>query len=242
MLPLVSALHGDLLTMNEVRATIQKLLEVTVNPQDNYPKIFDLYPENPVYDRLHYHTVEHVIAVMRLFTVLRLLRGQFFDTKHVMIAELALAFHDINHTGHSDTFVNDYGWGNISFALATLGRHKKKCGTLDVPLIASYIEATEYPHKDLPEVIALLDTDVLALVRDADILWGMLPGCAEQSMVGLWRERFDAGIDRVMPSPQQMLDRQLKFIHEYVPFSQAGRSFKDAMMEEAVAAWSRMNY
>ncbi|QVD49214.1 hypothetical protein LUCX_144 [Xanthomonas phage vB_XciM_LucasX] len=226
--------------MSQIKTQIDKLIANT-NIADRYRTILALYPKNPRYKELPYHNAEHVRAVLNLFEILRKLSGKGFNKQQLKNVELALAFHDINHSGFGDAHQDEEGETNIGKALAAFyaWQDDKKLSTDDRHAVIAFIEATRYPHDEVAVPDGSPDIDALiGLVRDADILWGMLPGNAEQCMIGLWLEQRNAGAE-VSQDVFEILKRQLHFIRDYQPFTAAGRTFKNAMFDQATLAWSQ---
>lgn len=229
-----------------MRFTYSQMLDLIATskvPAGRYDEIFNLYRAMPNYRHLHYHNVEHVEAVLTLFRTLvamTLLTPASFPAEQLEAAELAVAFHDISHSGRPDSARDAGGWNNVMRALVELSRwntvHGKK-----VPIIRAcdYIEITEFPHQPFDELLldGGMNVELACMIRDADILWGMLPGCAEQSMIGLWKERKAVGLEEGELDAVQLLSRQLSFINNYAPQSAAGQIFKDLMLVPATLAW-----
>jgi len=227
--------------MSQIKNKILKLIDNS-KIDGRYRTILALYQNNPEYAKLAYHNVDHVIAVLNLFEVLRKLSGKGWSKDQLKAAELAIAFHDINHTGHPDSREDEKGFTNIHHAIAVFNGwalENRLPRTVHVEA-ADIIEATAYPP--VPTTAARygasVDTELLNLVRDADMLWGMVPGNAEQCMLGLWAERRNAGLEPDTIDIFKVLTNQIKFIQNYQPLSAAGRTFKNAMTDDANTAWS----
>lgn len=210
---------------------------------ERYSEILSHHRTFPNYEHLHYHNEKHVAAVLNLFEVLVRLSGRDFPQSHISSAELAIAFHDIGHTGHPDLHDDGRSGNNIVRALLIFYQSPYSYSGKKTNLVATLIELTKYPHEPIDsEAMALFtacefNLELLYMVRDADILWGMLPGCAEQSMIGLWKERKAAGLEEGEMDPRALLKRQLEFIRSYVPYSKPGQVFKSDILEIAEACW-----
>jgi hypothetical protein len=240
--------------MSQLKERILKLLANT-DISGRHRKILDLYQDNPTYPNLTYHNVDHVKSVLNLFEVLRKLSGQQFDKQQLQAAEVATAFHDINHSGHPDTdsdnipkaiaaFLTFRGYeSGQAMDMAMLGSDELtgdyKCH--EDTLTVGFIQGTAYPHYN-EELNYLemreVDREVLAMVRDADMLWGLMPGNAEHCMMGLWNERLNAGLETDKLDILDRLTKQIKFIQSYNPLSAAGRTFKSALFVDATNAWA----
>lgn len=205
-------------------------------------QILKLYSQNPEYQKLAYHNVDHVRSVLALFELLvKMTPKDFAPAHHISAARIALAFHDIGHSGFSDDIIGDDGHNNIARAIA---RYLDYVIDNAVPtdqyqqdLITGYVTATQFPYVEyLPEV---LHPQVVALVRDADMLWGLMPGNQEQCMIGLWMEQVNSGAAPNEPCDiEQLLVRQISFIKDYKPGSRAGSAFKSAFWVEATEKWA----
>ena len=197
--------------------------------------IFALYEAQPNYATLTYHNVDHVKSVMALADLMAKLEPLPKELNvHFITARTALAYHDLGHSGHNDAHVGADGKDNIDRAIAMTAEHRT-----DSPnqLVLDYIAATRYPmFEGLP---GETNETVVNLIRDADMLWGLLPGNAEQSMLGLWLEQVASGAVEDKPCDIiALLTRQINFIGDYQPLSRGGRLFKHAFWVKSTEAWS----
>lgn len=229
--------------MSNTKNTILKLLAKT-KIEGRYRSILNLYANNPIYPKLTYHNVDHVVSVLNLFEVLRKLSGKGFSKLNLQSAYLAAAFHDIDHSGHPDTHADESGATNIGRAIAafTHWTHRRfdanKSDDVVVTLGAGIlIKMTEFPNK-LPALFDAELNELSNMLRDADILWGTMPGNAEHCMLGLWAEWRNAGLVTDPIDIFDVLTKQIRFIQNYQPLSAAGRAYKNAMFEDASTAWS----
>lgn len=224
--------------MSAIKNTIEKLLKNT-KISGRYRQILELHKNNPEYAKLTYHNVDHVAAVLNLFEILRKLSGKQFDKAQLYAVELAIAFHDFNHTGHPDSHRDDQNWNNIIHAIAGFSDWATNQPNMPYQfesLVKDLIEASAYPHT--PYTHVNIDPELLAMMRDADILWGMVPGNAEQCMLGMWAERRNVGLETEQIDILKVLTDQINFIQQYQPLSSAGRTFKNAMLVAASNAWA----
>lgn len=229
--------------MSQIKDKILKLLANT-KIDGRYRTILELYKNNPEYAKLAYHNVDHVKAVLNLFELLRKLSGKGWTKDQLKAAELAIAFHDINHSGHPDTHVGEDGLRNLHRAISAFSQwaatqnlsYAIKCEVGDI------IEAADFPHVPVTgnRYGANVDAEIIALVRDADMLWGLLPGNAEQCMLGLWAERRNVGLETEEIDILKVTTNQIKFIENFQPYSSAGRTFKNAMMDDGAVAWAHV--
>jgi hypothetical protein len=228
--------------MSQIKERILKLLQSS-KIDGRYRTIWDLYPNNANYALLAYHSVDHVKAVLNLFEVLRKLSGKGFDKTKLDATYLAAAFHDINHSGYPDSHVSandgvsdgtNIGYAVEAYMSWAFSQSKNPANMSDVILL---IKSTEYPSKNIriddPELLELSN-----MLRDADMLWGTMPGNAEQCMIGLWAERRNAGLADDKLDVLVALTNQIKFIQNYQPLSSAGRTYKNAMFKDAAVAWA----
>lgn len=217
---------------------ILKLLDTT-DISGRYRVHLNTYRTGHSYAKLAYHNVGHVSQVLNLFEVLRKLSGQHFSKIDLKRAELALAFHDADHNGHPDNVADDEGKRNIHRAIEHFQRwaDDNNVSREEQDIVASYIAATEYPisgdFAEHPEV----QVGLVALMRDADCLWGMMPGNAEMCMLGLWVERRNVGLENDEVDILKILTNQVKFLGKYTPWSAAGRTFRNAMADTAALAF-----
>lgn len=227
--------------MSQIKSKILNLLAST-DISGRYRVPLEMHKTNPAYENLYYHNIDHVRSVLNLFEVLRKLSGKGFDKDQRKSAELAIVFHDFNHTGSPDTRLDRGGLNNIQHAVGAFNQYAAaqnlpyniRCNVGDI------IEGTAYPH--IPATGkrygADVDVEILNLVRDADMLWGTMPGNAEQCMIGMWLERKAAGLETTPIDIAKVLVNQLDFIRNYQPYSAAGRTYKNAMFEDASSAWA----
>lgn len=229
-----------------MRMTYTQMLDIIATskvPDGRYDEIFNLHRAMPNYRHLHYHNVEHVDAVLTLFRTLvamTLPTPASFPAEQLEAAELAVVFHDISHSGRPDSARDAGGWNNIMRAMVELSKwNTARAKKVPIVRACDYIEITEFPHQpfEVMQIDGGMNVELACMVRDADILWGMLPGCAEQSMIGLWKERKAVGLEEGELEVEQLLSRQLSFINDYAPQSAAGQIFKDLMLEPAILAW-----
>lgn len=245
--------------MSQNKDKILKLLANT-SIEGRVRPILKRYELAPNYEQLTYHNAKHVASVLNLFEILRKLSGMHFEKSLLEAAELAIAFHDINHSGSPDTVVDDNGQGNIERALSAFRtwRESNKIGEQQAMYVELLIWATRYPQMphaadcaERKDCVFTHDdiiffghdhafTKVMHMIQDADMLWGTMPGNAEQCMLGLVTERRHAGIDDGEFDILKTLVNQINFIKKYEPLSAAGRVYKNAMFEAATEAWAHV--
>lgn len=220
---------------------ILKLLKST-NIAGRHRAALHLNTANANYAKLAYHNVDHVRSVLNLFEVLRKLSGQHFSKDELKAAELAIVFHDIEHSGHPDVVEGEDGLTNIQRAVqyfTNWALRNKLDHTLTVNVL-TIIEASGFPHTTplAKRYGATVSDELVALTRDADLLWGMMPGNAEQCMIGLWAEAYNVGRETGTVDIGKILTNQLMFLRKYVPQSGAGRMFKNGMADLAGEAFA----
>ncbi|WJJ54950.1 hypothetical protein [Xanthomonas phage RTH11] len=222
-------------------AKILKLLAGT-NIANRYRVHLNLYTTTEHYAKLAYHNIDHVRSVLNLFEVLRKLSGQHFSKDQLKAAELALAFHDIDHTGYPDTAEDENGLTNTLRAIkyVTDWALRNKIPHVVMVTALDLIDASAYPHEKVPSKRygSEVNQALLDLTRDADILWGMMPGNAAHCMLGLWAESHNVGRTTGAVDIGNILTNQLLFLRNYVPHSGAGRTFKNAMADLAGEAFA----
>ena len=232
------------MSYNKEKMRDRLALELSKNnaTDGRHSDILVLYPNNPHYPKLTYHNTEHVVSVLALFALLlKMSPKEPCDGYHLAAATTALAFHDVDHSGQSDTVLDEDGLTNIDRACARYLDYVIDNG-LPVPqrqqdLVVGYIRATQYPYVETLD--EALDFRMVNLIRDADLLWGMMPGNQEQSMLGLWMEQVNCGAIPNEPCDiQPLLVRQINFIKDYKPASRAGSAFKSAFWVEATESWA----
>lgn len=231
--------------MTSAKYDIDKLLKNT-KIDNRFRTILLLYRDMPHYPNLAYHDVKHVSSVINLFEIFRKLSGKGFDKLNLKAAYLAAAFHDIDHTGFPDSRTNDVDGTNIGRAIAVFTSwavaNLKLPECDETALIAKtilLISSTECPNngpciKD-PELLELS-----AMLRDADMLWGTMPGNAEQCMIGMWAERNNTGLESGSPNIFHLLTQQIKSIQSYQPLSTPGRTYKNFIFKEAAERWAEV--
>ena len=202
---------------------------------------FDLYRTQSNYEQLTYHNVDHVIDVVSLYDLLIKMDNLDRMNADMVSARTALIYHDVGHSGHPDNVEGEDGRDNIERAVTLASQHllEQDPSTSDRQLyaICNYIRSTRYPAPS--EDFNGIDTRVVDYMVDADILWGLLPGNAEQSMLGLWIEQVNSGATENKPCDiEALLTRQIKFIQTYQPATRAGRHFKQALFVQASEAWA----
>lgn len=220
---------------------IIKLLDNT-DISGRYRVHLNTYREGRDYEKLAYHNTAHVSQVLNLFEVLRKMTGQHFSKVDLKRAELAIAFHDADHSGHPDSYEDDYGMRNIHRAQ----RHFLKWAAAnnmsdaEQAIICNYIALTEYPISGDWFVHPEVNADLVNLINDADCLWGMMPGNAEMCMLGLWAERRNVGLEDEAIDILKVLTNQVKFLGSYEPRSGVGRVFRKAMADTAGLAFGQV--
>lgn len=232
------------MSFNKEKMNDRLVIELSRNnsTDGHFADVLDLYTQNPVYPKLAYHNVDHVVSVLSLFgLLLRMSPKDPTDGYHLAAARTALAFHDIDHSGHGDSVLDENGLNNIDRAIARYLDYIIDGGLTvtqqQQDLVVGYICATQYPPIETLDVA--LDPKVVALIRDADMLWGMMPGNQEQCMLGLWMEQVNSGAVPNEPCDiEQLLVRQIGFIRDYKPGSRAGSAFKSAFWVEATENWA----
>ena len=221
-----------------------KILKLLANTKiaGHYRPILNRYSENPEYAKLAYHNTDHVVSVLNLFEVLRKLSGQSFSKDELSAAYPALALHDIMHSGKPDFMTDEDNLGNIQRAVnfATqwgLDNHLKPTVLADT---LEYIEATEYPNRTpvARRYNSNVNPALIAMIRDADMLWGWMPGNAVLGMMRVGGERRNVGLEENQLDIMKTLTNQIVFIQKYEPLSGPGRTFKNAMFEDGCTAWS----
>jgi hypothetical protein len=228
--------------MSQLRDRIIKLLANT-DISGRYRKVFELYPTNPNYSQLAYHDVDHVKSVLNLFEVLRKLSNQGFSKSALRNVETAIAFHDLNHCGRPDPDSSIDGADNITRASMAFVNWAEETNypVKERLTVFQLIRATAWPRGyDGFEYIPLesKQQELVAMMQDADMLWGTVPGNAEHCMLGLWKERLNAGLETGEIDILKILTNQIKFIQNYTPASNAGRMYKNAMFVGASEAWA----
>lgn len=230
--------------MSQIKDKI-RVLQASTKIDGRYRTIFERnYPANPDYANLHYHNADHVRAVLNLFEVLRKLSGKGFEKIKLEATYLAAVFHDIDHSGHPDTHFDDVTGNNIGRAIANFTAwavaNKNMENPDDYRQVAdaiTLIKSTEYPLT-APEIKDPELRELSNMLRDADMLWGTTPGQAANCMIGMWMERKAAGLEEGKLDIEKVLPAQLNFIRNYQPLSAAGRTYKNAVFEEASTAWA----
>jgi len=224
---------------SQITAKILKLLDST-DITGRYRTHLNTYRDGRDYAKLAYHNSGHVSQVLNLFEVLRKLSGKGFSKIDLKRAELAIVFHDADHSGHPDSYVDDYGMRNVHRA----HRHFLKWAEennlpeSEQVIIANYIHMTEYPISGDWSVHPQVNEELVGLIRDADCLWGMMPGNAEMCMLGLWAERRNVGLEADEIDIRKVLTNQVKFLGNYQPHSVVGRTFRNAMADSAGLAFA----
>lgn len=224
---------------SQTTAKILKLLDNT-DISGRYRVHLNTYRTGHSYAKLAYHNVGHVSQVLNLFEVLRKLSGQHFSKIDLKRVELALAFHDADHNGHPDSVTDDEGKRNIHRAIEHFQNWaaRNNIAKDEQDIVAAYIAGTEFPitgdFAGHPAVV----TELVCLMRDADCLWGMMPGNAEMCMLGLWAERRNVGLEPDEIDILKVLTNQVKFLGKYEPWSGAGRTFRNAMADVAAEAFA----
>lgn len=210
------------------------------NPRSDWSNRLALYEECPHYERLTYHNADHVRDVMALFDLLCKIQGLPTEMgPEINAARMALTYHDIDHNGLSDVVVDEQGLDNIERAVARMRAEELSTYTpVQLEHMADYLRNTRYPASE-STIGSNCHPVVVALMRDADILWGLLPGNYEQSMLGLWMERVNSGAEENKRCDiEALLIRQIHFIRDYKPLSRAGRHFKQAFYIKATEGWA----
>ncbi len=213
------------------------------NPQSSWPDRLARYEDCPHYERLTYHNADHVRDVMALFDLLCKIQDLPAELNdEVATARLALTYHDIDHSGLSDAAVDENGLDNIERAIGRMKELLSESFVRHTPaqfnVLADYVRNTRYPAPESP-VGPNCHPLIVALMRDADVLWGLLPGNYEQSMLGLWMERVNSGAEEDKPCDiEKLLIRQIHFIRDYEPLTRAGHHFKQAFYVQATEGWA----
>ncbi len=229
--------------MSQIKSKILNLLAST-KIDGRYRTLLEHYKLNGIYDKLFYHNTDHVRAVLNLFEVLRKISGKGFEKSKLEAAYLAAVFHDIYHTGKPDTHFDEHAGNNIGIAVTYFTSWAVTNRNLENPqdyrLVADtilLIKSTEYPNTST-EITDPELRELSYMLRDADMLWGTMPGNAASCMIGMWMERHAAGLETGTIDIAKTLVNQLNFIRNYQPLSAAGRTYKNAMFEDASAAWA----
>ncbi len=224
--------------MSVTKAKILKLLSNT-RIHTRYRSILNRYRENPEYAKLAYHNTNHVIAVLNLFEVLRKLSGKGFSKHLLDQVYLAIAFHDIEHSGHPDLATGADGKKNIVRALDAFEQWRESDTITDeqAAIVAFVIRSTQYPSMPGLSCSSAELAELANMVRDADMLWGLMPGNAGACMLGMRAEREAVGLP-VEQDTLICLKNQIEFIKDYKPHSSTGRMFKNALFEDASTAWA----
>lgn len=207
-----------------------------------YRTHLNTYRDGKDYAKLAYHNTAHVSQVLNLFEVLRKFSGQGFAKADLKRIELAIVFHDADHSGHPDSFVDDYGMRNIHRAQRHFYKWADSVGlhNNEQVIIGNYISMSEFPLSGDWFKHPESNRDLINLFRDADALWGMMPGNAEACMLGLWAERRNAGLEADEIDILKVLTNQVKFLGTYEPLTAAGRAFRNAMADKAAAAFAQV--
>lgn len=203
---------------------------------------------NPNYEKLYYHNEQHIKSVLNLFEVFRKMAGKSFKKEHLEAAYLAAVFHDAGHSGHPDTHVSEDGLMNVPRAVYQFTRWAmdQKLDDMLMSETALLIWSTEYPEREdsLIQAMTAEQREVSDMLRDADMLWGTMPENADACMLGMYAERREAGLkvptleDGVKPDTKEILVGQIRFVQSYIPLTNSGRSFKNAMFQDACARWA----
>jgi hypothetical protein len=226
--------------MKTFRQRFLELYEKT-HPEKPYAKDLTRYRAIGQDQRLPYHNSVHVYGVLRLVSTFRKLDPELPKGPVVRAMELAAVYHDFNHTGQPDAHQDVAGHDNLHRARSGL-RDSIHVTLLPADLIEAaenLIELTRYPHAPLTTQDPLTRRTVETL-RDADMLWGLLPENHRDCLVGV-------GLEFADPRPEDPLtldwvgivQRQTAFITAYTPYTSLGRSFKNAFLAEAVEDWTR---
>lgn len=233
--------------MSQLKAKILTHIAST-DLSGRYRTALKVSEQNPEYKKLYFHSLEHIKSVLNLFDILRRLSGKGFNKQLIKAGHLAAAFHDAGHSGHPDPHISEDGRGNVARAVYQFTRWALE-QRLDSELmnnVTLLIWSTEYPAREgsPAETMSPELREISDMLRDADMLWGTMPGNAEACMFGLFAERREAGLevptleDGVKPDIKTILVNQIKFVQSYVPRSNAGRSYKNAMFDQASESWA----
>ncbi len=206
-----------------------------------YKAELNLYETNGQNARLPFHNGIHVRALLRMVVTLRKLDGLSSVGIIAKAAEIASVFHDLDHAGYPDTWLDSTNRDNIDRAIDALrnssiiNRYPNEC----VEMAKDMILSTRFPHT--PHTYPA-DTPADAIkhyeyIRDADCMWGMIPMFTQHA---LWALGLENGGDVIHDETQVDWDKraeiQIGFFRAYTPVSNIGRAFKNAFVDDAIAA------
>lgn len=223
--------------MKTFRQTFLELYAKT-HPEKPYSKDLLRYRQNGQDQRLPYHNSVHVSAVLRLAATMRKMDSELPRGPIARAMDLAVAYHDFNHTGKNDAYRDGDGKTNILRALDGLmsSTHVQLLPAELIETASLLLTYTAYPHEGVPTDPQV--ARVVNLLRDADMLWGLLPDHHRDCLVGV-------GVEFADPRPEDptemdwatIVDKQIAFIEAFQPYSSIGRGFKSAFLAEAIASW-----
>lgn len=210
----------------------------------SFRAIDEFYRRQPGYEQRAYHNYHHVISVTALFDLLaKIDDASQSQISEVFIARKAILLHDVGHSGWPDSYVSpEDGLDNIERAIKLTREFltQEQMSEDYQQQVCEYVALTRYPI-DPAAPTGQTSEQVVALMRDADILWGLMPENAEQSMLGLWLEQVASGAAPDAPCDiEALLMRQIHFIRDYKPLSPAGQHFKAAFYIQGTEAWAHV--
>lgn len=200
--------------------------------------VLDAYPEyrSPEFS---YHNAAHARSVLAVFDLLVKLEGIELHSNLRHAARQAIVYHDIDHMGTPDSHHADDGRTNIERALDVFGKLYTPGADDELfHLIHYFIEYTEFPHTPVGEEEPY--PEIVGLIRDADILWGLFPENFEVTLLGIWLEQIESGYntEKKPCDIEALLVNQIKFIQQYEPYSKAGKQLKNALFNQATEGWA----
>ena len=154
--------------------------------------------ENNKSINLPYHNLNHTLTMLRYFDEVK---QNFKEITHIDI-QLAILFHDFNHSGGKLTDAE-----NIDLALAGLREFLNVSEDYYFERISEIIRATQYPYLDIS------CTQEQLLIRDLDLIGLFEPNVIQQNILGLSKE-LNIPLNEFLPNQINFM-KNIKFNNYY---------------------------
>lgn len=219
-------------TIARASAHFQSILKV-----HNLEWVWQFVLENNTGCKNTYHNNEHMLQVTRLAWELFHVDLAFgpdkaFRKNSLEILLVACMLHDFNHSGGELKDEENIILAIETGAEAIAGSLDNQFGDGFADRVIDTLRVTQYPFVHQPE-------DALQrIIRDADALQSFEPNGVTLVMESLRMEML--GVLGRIPTHQEMLDGQSKFINGLVLFTEAGEAIRTSMkqpMLDACAAY-----